>query len=448
MKHLYFPLIGLLMLGSQALAQLKVENGANVVITSGTNLVLNDIALNQGNTAITGDGQTMLIGNATSTISSTSSIKNLTLAKTTGAFVNLLSNFAVTGTLKFTSGKLDLNSFDLNLGTTGILNGENESNHITGSAGTVISEATLNAPSDANPGNLGISLTSTANLGSTIIKRGNYALTNGANVSIKRFYDVTPNNNTNLDATVKIKYLDAELNGLTENQLLFLSSSDGGSTWAKPSTATLNTITNEASMTGRSSLNRFTLAANFTTLPISNIYVSGKPAVNGVALSWNTINEIGVSHFLVEKSSDGKSFREIAKITSLSSLKKDNLYQSFDKNPLIGANYYRIVGVDYDGTITPSLAVMVKFSLSDQQLLSIYPNPTSGNLNGTFYSDHTAPTSLQVISVIGKIEIVKQISTSKGLNDFSIDVSALPRGSYYLKLTQPSNSQTIKFIRN
>lgn len=450
MKHLYLLLLGIWFLGTQdTQAQLKVANGASVVVSSGANVVLNNISLEQGNTPISDDGKILLIGTSSSTtISAGSSIKNVSIDKSIGTSVKLLNNLSLSGTLQLIKGNLDLNGHDLDLGTTGSLSGETENNYVTGNSGLIIRSATLNAPTAANPGNLGLSITSASNLGNTTIKRGNYPLTDGSNYTIKRFFDIAPTNNTGLNATIKLKYLEAELNGLQENQLELLTSANMGGTWSKVTTATLNVTNNEVEATGIATLNRLTLANNFTTLPISAIYVNAKQLTNGIALSWNTVNETEVSHFWVEKSSDGKLFRDVLKIASLSEIKKDNLYQALDKNPIAGNNYYRIRAVDYDGRTTTSMPLVVAFSLTENSLFTVYPNPTVKVLNGSFYTESEGKTTLQVISSLGKIEITRQIATNKGLNDFSIDVSILPIGSYYLKLANQNNYHPIKFIKN
>lgn len=449
MKYFYVPILSMLILGIQdANAQLKVENGTSLLVSSGANVVINNLSLDQGNTAITGNGQILFTGsNTTNTILATSEIKNISLDKT-GTSVKLLSTLSLNGTLQLTNGKLDLNGYDLDLGTTGILAGESESSYVTGTSGFIIRQATLSAPNAADPGNLGLSITSTQNLGNTTIKRGNYALSDGSNFSINRFFDIVPTNNTALNASVKIKYLQAELNGLQENQLELLASANSGSTWSKVTTAMLNTTNNEIVATGLSTLNRLTLTNNFTTLPISAIYISAKQAINGIALSWNTVNESEVSHFWVEKSADGKSFKDIMKVASLSHIKKDNLYQSFDKNPIAGNNYYRIRAVDYNGDTNTSLPLMVVFNLADNSLFNVYPNPTAKMLNGTFYTQSQAVATLQIISNLGKIEITQQLTAKIGLNDFIIDVSVLPAGTYYIKLAQQNNYHTLKFIKN
>jgi hypothetical protein len=65
-----------------------------------------------------------------------------------------------------------------------------------------------------NPGNLGAFITSAANVGVVTIRRGHVSQSGaGLASSINRYYSITAENNTNLNATLRLKYFDAELNG-------------------------------------------------------------------------------------------------------------------------------------------------------------------------------------------------------------------------------------------
>jgi len=48
--------------------------------------------------------------------------------------------------------------------------------------------------------------------------------------------------------------------------------------------------------------------------------------------------------------------------------------------PLLGANYYRLRSIDYDGASQTSNVIKVEFGGSDYKV-TVYPNPTTG---GTF----------------------------------------------------------------
>ena len=119
------------------------------------------------------------------------------------------------------SGNLDLNNNDLLLGNSNsVITGESPNSYITGtSGGEVIISVALNNPNAENPGNIGATISSFANLGTTTIKRGHLSLDVNGSIAIDRYYDIIPTNNTALDATVRFSYMDHELNGLVEGDL-------------------------------------------------------------------------------------------------------------------------------------------------------------------------------------------------------------------------------------
>ncbi|OAQ37958.1 hypothetical protein A5893_16440 [Pedobacter psychrophilus] len=429
--------------------QIKIANNTNLVISNGANLVIDNLSLINGTTAISGDGKLILSGlSPDNTIMTNGSIKNLSINKSGGVSVKLLSSVDLNGTIELVSGKLDLNGYNLDLGTNGQLLGETETSFITGSSGFIIRQATLNAPSSTNPGNLGLSITSSSNLGLTTIKRGNYSLSDGTNFTLKRFFDITPTNNSNINATVRFNYLDAEIGSLDENQLKLISSANGGITWNNINFQTLNTTNNYVEASGLSNLNLLSLANNFTTLPITSLQLSAKQNINSIILKWATLGENNVSHFILQKSTDGKTFIDINKTTSLSSIRRDNNYEFEDRNPFKGLNYYQIKSIDYDGGNYTSSPIAINYDLSIDNSVVIYPNPTTHHLSCSFYLVDKQLTTFQIISSIGKIEISKSFSAEAGLNNFSLDVSQIPSGTYFLKASNNSLNKTFKFIKN
>jgi hypothetical protein len=124
-------------------------------------------------------------------------------------------------------GNLNLNNFDLNLGNTGTIINERHNCNILGPTGgriTVI--RTMKNPDAENPGNIGVEITSPVNLGTvTIIRTHIPQLLQSGGQSIQRSFNIIPSTNSGLDVSLKIFYLDNELNGAVENDLQLWSSS-------------------------------------------------------------------------------------------------------------------------------------------------------------------------------------------------------------------------------
>jgi hypothetical protein len=74
--------------------------------------------------------------------------------------------------------------------------------------------------------------------------------------------------------------------------------------------------------------------------------------------------------------------------------------------------------------------------------LQLFPNPVSDILNGNI-SEYTGTTGLQVTSTTGQL-FLQNITTQP---NFTIDVSNLPPGVYFLQLTAHNSRVAKKFLK-
>ncbi|MEZ4960416.1 MAG: hypothetical protein R2830_11415 [Saprospiraceae bacterium] len=223
MKKLYFTILTLVFgISAQAQYIFKIA-GDEIKVTGNAQVVLKNTDWQNNGTFTATNGTVKLTGDAAApSIGGTSetTFHHLEIDKTAGT-AQLNQAAGVDSELRMTSGNLDLNGYDLTLGSTnGQIVAEKESSRITGpNGGEVIKTVTLNAPNSANPGNIGLEITSTEDLGSTEIRRGHEPQDIPGLEGIERYFTVTPTNNAGLDADVRFHYFDGELNGLTESEL-------------------------------------------------------------------------------------------------------------------------------------------------------------------------------------------------------------------------------------
>lgn len=145
--------------------------------------------------------------------------------------LRLANNIAVAGKIILNAGNLQLNNYTLDLGNTGSIQGERTGSCITGANGGVITLMTaLNAPRAVNPGNIGVEITSEANLGFTVITRGHLLQTSES--SIQRYFDITPQ--LDAPACLRFFYLEGELAGRNKEQLTVFSGRAGGDSHLSP----------------------------------------------------------------------------------------------------------------------------------------------------------------------------------------------------------------------
>jgi hypothetical protein len=278
-------------------AQLVITNGAVFKLTGDATLTLQDMdLLNNGDFNQTA-GTVRFTGTGNNSISGTAltRIHIMQMAKTGVAQVQLQRTLNINSLLSFTSGIVNLNNNNIELEPTALLSGETESSRITGTTGGYIQIiSTLNAPASANPGNLGAVITSSQNLGSTTIRRGHAAQSNdvGGRPSINRYFDITPTNNAGLNATLRINYFDAELNGRTEAWLGLWRSNDNIN-WTPFLYSSRDAAANFVQQTGINSFSRWTLSDNDFPTGVFDVFADG---TTGIKLWPNpTANDLNVS---------------------------------------------------------------------------------------------------------------------------------------------------------
>lgn len=118
-------------------------------------------------------------------------------------------------------------------------------------------------------------------------------------------------------------------------------------------------------------------------LPLQFVSFSAQKCNNRqVCLNWKTTNEQNVSHFEIERSADGRSFGKVWEVPA-----KNHSSNSYAVNDDISAMqstnqiYYRIKQIDIDGKFTYTTIQLLH--LSNDKIITIYPNPVNDELNIT-----------------------------------------------------------------
>jgi hypothetical protein len=129
----------------------------------------------------------------------------------------------------------------------------------------------VGAPSATDVAGLGAVLTAAKDLGTVTVTRG-HANQNAAGGSMDRYYDISATqNNSGLDATLTLRYEDAELAGIAEDDLLFLRSTDGGASFTARGIDGQDTGADTATLNGVASFSRWTLGAAIVDLRLSAV---------------------------------------------------------------------------------------------------------------------------------------------------------------------------------
>jgi hypothetical protein len=372
------PIFLLLLNANVISAQVIITPGAQFYISGNTQLTLQNIDLVNNGSFIAGTGTISFTGNTSSAISGSQPVQfnNVEINKTAGSSVILQRGIGIAQQINFISGFLNLNNNDADLGTTGVLNGEQETSHIIGSnGGQLLLSAVLNAPSAVNPGNMGAIITSSQNLGNVIIKRGHQSQVNGSGLgsSVLRYFDILPANNTSLNATLRFQYFDGELNSFDENTVEFWKSTDM-TNWTNEGFTSRNTTSNYVEKININSFSRWTLSSISNPLPVHFILFNTKCEGNTVFINWKTAQEQNSSHFNIERSTDGISWTVIGNQPAAGNSGIERTYSFTDNNP-VQKSFYRIAQYDINGRKLYTSILKASCDVSD--IIKVWPNPFS-----------------------------------------------------------------------
>ena len=148
----------------------------------------------------------------------------------------------------------------------------------------------------------------------------------------------------------------------------------------------------------------------------------------GSHLSWRTASETQNAHFLVQHSTDGRSFQDLAKIPGTGNSQVENSYEYLHKSPSNGTNYYRLKQVDFDGRFEFSQVVSVEMTGGSPRL-TIFPNPSDGNFSLFLQDADALPKTALLVDLWGRI--VWEFSIDDEAQEIPCRTS-LPTGIYFL----------------
>jgi hypothetical protein len=166
-------------------------------------------------------------------------------------------------------------------------------------------------------------------------------------------------------------------------------------------------------------------------LAVELLDFQGVAANKSVDLTWTTTSEKDNDYYQIERSKDGKTFEKIGQVKGNGTTNVKQAYSFRDESPLwgLGANYYRLRQIDFDGTSTTSNIISVTPS-ENKEKLQVYPNPAQNTLTIAFnqgVGNTSNVANFKIINVLGQ-EILR------GTVNQSVDISALPMGSYVVKV--------------
>lgn len=198
-----------------------------------------------------------------------------------------------------------------------------------------------------------------------------------------------------------------------------------------------------ASPAGADSLGGFVYIPDTTqTAPSGGVFqlvqFSGAVANNQPHLSWQTLNDAGISYYAVERGIDGSQFNVIGTVPASNKTGAGHNYSFVDPNPKNGTNYYRLKMQDTATHYVYSSAIALQLSGSSAPLLRIHPNPVKYGFFLVDLPPGSAASVFQLTDLVGRT--VKTLTVGPGVPQVRINVPGLPRGTYQVHWTDGSHT--------
>jgi len=167
-----------------------------------------------------------------------------------------------------------------------------------------------------------------------------------------------------------------------------------------------------------------------------------------VQLEWNTMNEINLDNFIIERRADEENaFKEIDDIIAIGGRNIQN-YGIFDNDVDKATTYhYKLIPVDLDGVIHGFFNSIVNIP-QRKLIVESYPNPVSDKLIIVFRGERVNDLKIELIDNFGR-SVLKTIIVKADGNNFekvTINFNKLPQGQYFVKVISGEMVEVQKIV--
>jgi len=180
-------------------------------------------------------------------------------------------------------------------------------------------------------------------------------------------------------------------------------------------------------------------------LPIELMIFRGENDGNYNQLYWKTSTEQNSDYFEVQKSADGTNFNRIGQVDAAGTSLQVRSYNFTDEVPYMGVSYYRLKMIDRDGSFSYSNIVAIAIKLDDS--IAVFPVPAQESLSIVYDSSNTGTVTINVVDAIGQMLVSRREGVTQGFNNFQLDISQLPVGSYFVNVIDDNGYKVRPFIK-
>lgn len=159
-----------------------------------------------------------------------------------------------------------------------------------------------------------------------------------------------------------------------------------------------------------------------------------------VKLNWTTEQETNSSHFIIERSADGRTWKSITTVQAAGNSNNHLEYTAYDNLPMSGTGYYRIKQVDADNRFKVSVVRNVRFDLG--YMVNVAPNPAKDFVVISLEKTNSSNSLIQFFDAAGNLVLKEKTNQSK----ININIAGLIKGLYFIKISNAEKVATQKLL--
>ncbi|MEM6641855.1 MAG: T9SS type A sorting domain-containing protein [Bacteroidota bacterium] len=190
-------------------------------------------------------------------------------------------------------------------------------------------------------------------------------------------------------------------------------------------------------------------AESNTSLPVELLNFDAVIQDNVTTLTWETATELNNDYFEIQHSFDNVTYETVGTVKGNGTTNQVMSYTFIHNDPFLGANYYRLRQVDFDGKSEVHETILRFNDLVRAGIEAfVYPNPaTSSDLKIRLVSgDNNTVVRVKIVNITGQVFFEKQYTGALYLDEKVEIDQEMSSGIYFVEVQQGANLERQKLI--
>lgn len=174
--------------------------------------------------------------------------------------------------------------------------------------------------------------------------------------------------------------------------------------------------------------------ADWIVLPVKLLSFTAQENLNGSLLNWSATNEENIKSYTVQKSVDGKTWKDVKTVSTATGTSNVNRYSVADLQKSAGVVYYRLKQTDTRGVSTYSKIIKIGTAATAEAVAgnithnTVFTNAINMQINASASSEYL----LEIYNSNGQRLIQRRLLIQNGANNTSLQVPAHTTSGMYL----------------